>query len=160
MPNWCANQLTVASATPELRAYLKDHGFSFEKINPPVKPTPSSESMGGIQHQVDAWGTKWDLLEDDQWWVANELHETGIAYFDTAWSPPIAALEALSGRFPNDMFSLTYCELGNHFAGTATFAGGTSHDIPAEADLVMKIACEVFGYDDPAYEEPEEPAVP
>lgn len=155
MPNWCNNQLTVTGATPELRAYLKDHGFSFEKINSPAIPTPpsesseSSESMEVKQSRIDAWGTKWDLPEDEQWWVANELHETGIAYFDTAWSPPIAALEALSAKFPHDSFGLTYCELGNHFAGTATFKGGTAHDVPAADDKVMRIACEVFGYDEP-----------
>ena len=153
MPNWCNNQLTVTRATPELRAYLKNHGFSFGKINPLVEPEGSSEDPGVIQLQIDAWGTKWDLDDPDQLRVADELLDTGIVFFDTAWSPPLAALEKLSAMFPNDSFSLTYCEPGNHFAGTATFEGGTSHDVPAEDDMVTRIAGGVFGYD-----EPDEPA--
>ena len=152
MPNWCDNQLTVAGATPGLRAYLKDHGFSFGKINPVAEPA-SSESMEVIQQQINAWGTKWDLDEPDQQRVADELLNTGIAFFDTAWSPPLAALTKLSGMFPDVSFSLTYCELGMFFAGTAIFKGGVSHDVPAEDGEVMKIASEVFGYD-----EPDEPA--
>lgn len=148
MSNWCANQLTVTGATPELRAYLKARGFSFEKINPPAKPTPSPESMEVIQHQIAAWGTKWDLDENDQRRVADELLEMGNAFFDTAWSPPIAALEALSGKFPHDSFRLDYCEPGMSFAGTTTFEGGMSDDVPAEDREVMRIASEVFGYDE------------
>jgi len=155
MPNWCNNQLTLSGATPELSAYLKEHGFSFDKINPVAEPPPDSGPMRVIQLMIDAWGTKWDLDESDQLRVANELIETGIAYFDTAWSPPIAALESLSDMFPDDLFSLTYCELGNHFAGTATFDAGTSFDEPAADGEVLAIASEVFGYEDPA-----EPAVP
>lgn len=155
MPNWCNNQLTVAGATPELRAWLKDHGFSFEKINPPAEPASSAEAMRGVQLYIDAWGTKWDLDEPDQLRVASELLDMGIAFFDTAWSPPIAVLEKLSAMFPDDSFGLTYCELGNHFAGTASFEAGTSQDAPAGDAEVSRIACEVFGYD-----EPEEPAAP
>ena len=155
MPNWCNNQLTVSDATPELRAYLKDHGFSFEKIHPLPEPVASSNDPRVIQLQIDAWGTKWDLDENDQWWVANELIETGIAYFDTPWSPPIAALEKLSAMFPGVSFGLTYCEPGNNFAGTATFNAGSSHEVPAGDGEVTRIASEVFGYHDPA-----EPAAP
>ena len=149
MPNWCNNQLTVARATPELRAYLEETGFSFENINPPVEPAPSAEPMRVIHPQIDAWGTKWDLDEPDQRRVADELLDTGIAFFDTAWSPPLAALEKLSAMFPDDSFGLTYCEPGNHFAGNASFEAGTSHDVPAGDDEVTRIASEVFGYDEP-----------
>jgi len=152
MPNWCANQLTVTGATPELRAYLKEHGFSFEKIHPVAEPAGCPPS-GITQLLIDAWGTKWDLDEPDQLRVADELLETGCAYFDTAWSPPIAALEKLSAMFQDDLFSLTYYDPGMSFAGTATFEAGLSHDVPAGDGEVMRIASEVFGYDGP--EQPE-----
>jgi len=155
MPNWCHNQLTVSGATPELRAYLEDNGFSFDKIHPVAEPPPDAEPMRVSQLYVDAWGTKWDLDEPDQQRVARELLDVGTAYFDTAWSPPIAALEKLSAMFPDDSFGLTYCEPGNSFAGNATFEAGKSHDVPASDGEMMRIASEVFGYDDPA-----EPAVP
>jgi len=112
--------------------------------------------MEVILLQIAAWGTKWDLDEDEQRQVADDLLETGIAYFDTAWSPPLVVLEVLSGKFPDDTFDLTYCEPGNYFAGTATFKAGISHDAPADDGEVARIACEVFCYDD----EPEEPVAP
>jgi len=158
MPNWCANQLTLSGATPELRAYLKDHGFSFDKINPVAEPPPESEPMRVIQLMIDAWGTKCDQDEPDQLRVADELLDTGIAYFDTAWSPPLAALEKLSAMFPDASFGLTYCEPGMSFAGSAAFKAGTSHDVPADDGEVTRIACEVFGYDAPAEDDPTEPA--
>ena len=127
MPNWCNNQLTVSGATPELRAYLEENGFSFDKIHPVAEPAPDAEPMRVIQLQNDAWGTKWDLDEPDQLRVARELLDVGTAYFDTAWSPPIAALEKLSAMFPDDTFGLTYCEPGNNFAGNATFNEGTRY---------------------------------
>ncbi len=153
MPNWCENQLTVTSATPELCAYLKEHGLSFEKINPPAEPAASPDDPRFMHLLIAAWGTKWDLDENDQRRVTEELIETGCAYFDTAWNPPIAALEALSVKFPNDSFNLTYCELGNDFAGSATIEGGMSCDVPAEGDEVMRIASEVFGYEPPLPDE-------
>jgi len=160
MPNWCNNQLTVSGATPELRAYLEENGFSFGKIHPVAEPPPDAEPMRVSQLYIDAWGTKWDLDEPDQLRVARELLDVGTAYFDTAWSPPLAALEALSAMFPDDTFGLTYCEPGNSFAGNATFEAGTSHDVPADDGEVMKIASEVFGYDDPAEGGPAEPVAP
>ena len=122
---------------------------------PPSLVPGFDSSMRVIQLYIDAWGTKWDLDEPDQLRVADELLDTGITYFDTAWSPPIAAVEKLSAMFPDDSFGLTYCEPGNSFAGTATFNAGTSDDIPASDEEVTRIACEVFGYD-----EPDEPATP
>ena len=150
----------MTGATPELRAYLEENGFSFGKINPVAEPAPDAEPMQVIQLYIDAWGTKWDLDEPDQLRVARELLDVSTAYFDTAWSPPIAALEKLSAMFPDDSFGLTYCEPGNSFAGNATFEAGTSHDVPAADDEVLAIACEVFGYDYPAEGGPGEPAVP
>ena len=75
--------------------------------------------------------------------------EDGSAFFDTAWSPPLQAIEALSQKFPDAALQLTYCELGMFFAGVATFQGGECEDDSYEDEpQVMKIASEVFGYED------------
>jgi hypothetical protein len=124
----------------EFRAWLKD-GFSFQRMKP-VIPADSST-------QCPAWGTKWDLDDNEQHEVASELLEIGAAFFDTAWSPPIQAIEALSRKFPEVSFQLDYCELGNIFAGTAMFHDGECHDDFHEVKAdVMKIACDIFGYED------------
>ena len=97
----------------------------------------------------EAWGTKWDLDENQRREVASQLIETGAAYFDTAWSPPMQAIEALSRQFPEVSFKLDYCELGMFFAGTATFQDGECHDdFQEEKAVVMKIASDIFGYED------------
>jgi hypothetical protein len=46
-------------------------------------------------------------------------------------------------------FQLHYCELGMFFAGTATFQGGECHDdFREDKASVLKIACDIFGYED------------
>ena len=150
MPNWCQNHLTVTRATPELRAWLEKEGFSFEKMNPPRKPRKKSADAWPVLDSLhNAWGTKCDLDENEQRQVASELLENGSAFFDTAWSPPIQALEALSRKFPDSALQLHYCELGMFFAGTATFQDGECHDESyEEKPSVMKIASDIFGYED------------
>lgn len=81
--------------------------------------------------------------------AAGELQEIGTAYFDTAWTPPIPALAALSRMFPDVSFRLQYCELGMFFAGTATFQGGECEEESfADESQVMEIARDTFGFED------------
>ena len=149
MPNWCQNHLTVNGATPEFRAWLKKKGFSFEKMNTPRKPRKTRNGLAILDSCCNAWGTKWDLPENEQREVADELLEYDEAFFDTAWSPPMQAIEVLSRKFPDDVFVLEYCELGMFFAGRATYQDSDSHDESFEDKAsVMKIACDIFGYDD------------
>jgi hypothetical protein len=152
MPNWCQNHLTVIGATPEFRAWLAD-GFTFQRMNPVSPPAPhqdsASDSWRNLNTCCNAWGTKCDLDDKEQRQVADELLETGSSFFDTAWSPPIQAIDALSRQFPEVSFQLDYCKLGMFFAGTATFQDGDCHDdCNDEKSAVMKIACDIFGYED------------
>jgi hypothetical protein len=105
MPNCCQNHLTVTGATHEFRAWL-ENGFSFEKMNPPRKSGKTRNGWAMLDRHYTAWGTKWDLAENEQRQIACELLENGAAFFDTAWSPPIEAIVALSRRFPDDTLIL------------------------------------------------------
>lgn len=152
MPNWCQNHLTVTGATPEFRAWLAD-SFSFQRMNPVPPPSPhhdsAIDSWRSLDAYTNAWGTKCDLDDTEQRQVAEELLETGSSFFDTAWSPPIRAIEALSRQFPEVTIQLDYCELGMFFAGTATCQDGDCQDdCHEEKSAVMKIACDIFGYED------------
>lgn len=152
MPNWCQNHLTVTGATPEFSAWLAD-GFSFQRMNPVSPPASRYDSAiaswRSINIYSNAWGTKCDLDDNEQRQIAHELLENGAAFFDTAWSPPIQAIEELSKQFPEVAFHLHYCELGMFFAGTATLKAGECHDeFNEEKASVMKIACDIFGYED------------
>ncbi len=74
---------------------------------------------------IKNWGTKWGSY-------GSELYGNGKTYlkymFDTAWSPPIAALEKISTDYPNLLFVLKYQEEGMGFKGKATFQDGLIED--------------------------------
>jgi hypothetical protein len=112
MPNWCQNHLMVTGATPELRAWLKSEGFSFAKMSPPRPPRKNARNPLSAPYD-DAWGTKWDLDENEQRQVASDLLEGAAAHFDTAWSPPLQAIEALSRKFPPGHFPTPLLRTGN-----------------------------------------------
>ena len=145
MPNWCENKLKIADCSPELESYLKENGLSFEKI----KPTPPDEKDGWYSWRLENWGTKWDLSEQEQREVADELLSEDCdfqAYFTSAWSPPIEAIAALSEMFPNDNFTLDYFESGCWFAGSADiYNGGISHCV-VDDDEVLNFAKENFNF--------------
>lgn len=128
MPNWCFNKLTVTNSTPELEAFLKEHGLSFEAIVKPNRPENDEHGFETVSAQVHAWGTKWDLPDDEAKEAAAFLLNDGECNFDTAWSPPIQAIEALSAKFPQVNFSLHYYETGCMFWGVADFWCGSVED--------------------------------
>jgi hypothetical protein len=59
------------------------------------------------------WGTKWDVSFGSH----TKDKEYYTAWFDTAWSPPVAFIEKLSEMFPDLQMSLKYQELGMCFQG-------------------------------------------
>jgi hypothetical protein len=118
MPNWCNNTLIVEDISDELKEYLQD-GFSFNKIKPCEETCES---------HVESWGTKWDLDENEQKLVAESLINDEVAYFDTAWSPPLAAILELSRLFPDNKFTLLYVETGMCFCGETDFKAGEEYE--------------------------------
>ena len=129
MPNWCENQIKISNSTPAFEDFLKDEGgFSFERMVKPNRPESDENGWGTVSAQADAWGTKWDLDENDAKEVADTLLRCGMASFDTAWSPPLEAIRALSAMFPEVQFSLAYHEQGCAFYGIAEFIDGSCED--------------------------------
>ena len=121
MPNWCNNSVTLRHKDPAMieRAHkaLAEGKFLQEFIPCPQELTDTVAGFMGedkraaheaqqaaniekygyrdwYDWQVAHWGTKWDVGGDDgliQKLDANTLE----ASFDSAWSPPCAAYEAL-----------------------------------------------------------------
>ena len=155
MPNWNENKLSVMDCSPELESYLKENGLSFEKI----KPTPPEllEGNGWYNWRLQNWGTKWDLSEQEQREVADQLISESAdfqATFMTAWSPPLQAIAALSEMFPHDQFTLDYFESGCWFAGTAIISQGEIDDNQVDDADVTEFAKENFNFVE--YDEDEE----
>ena len=155
MPNWNENKLSIMDCSPELESYLKENGLSFEKI----KPTPPEllEGNGWYDWRLQNWGTKWDLSEQEQREVADQLISESAdfqATFMTANSPPIEAIAALSEMFPHDQFTLDYFESGCWFAGTAIISQGEIDDNQVDDADVIEFAKENFNFVE--YDEDEE----
>jgi hypothetical protein len=83
--------------------------------------------------------------------AAEFIMEYDYADFDTAWSPPINAIEALSKMFPEVDLTLSYYEPGMCFYGTANFYDGMTSDDCHNVEDKEKYAAflvEEFGYDE------------
>lgn len=125
MPNWCENGLTVTGDRAEIDRFVKDAAgethayettgqdavqsdFSLAKLY----PAPAGAELE--DWRVEHWGTKWDVnVVDSHREAAGEV----FFQFDTAWTPPLAALRHISTLYPGLKFALTYEESGEAFTG-------------------------------------------
>lgn len=75
--------------------------------------------LHSMEFARDVWGTKWNACEP----IANP--DEGHCQFDTAWSCPLAVLEKLSARFPDESIMVTYADedIGSN-CGTFTLKNG------------------------------------
>lgn len=89
------------------------------------------------------WGTKWDLGDET---IVREDYEDGKLeyHFDTAWSPPIAWLEAVSKKYPQLNFRLQYEEAGCSFEGYVVLQNGEEVD-QFEGDYTRCHKCNARG---------------
>jgi len=74
---------------------------------------------------TEKWGTKWDCNNAVIRKVKEKDGKLIIVYgFETAWSPPIAAIEEISKKFPDLTFKLRYFEAGCGFKGLLILENG------------------------------------
>lgn len=152
MPNWCGNTLTISHEDPAMitRAVEAfDRGEFFNEFIPVPEELkivagrvsdPDAQAKLEAQEQanrekygyatwydfcVSEWGTKWDV-GDSQGIQSRDPLEL-IVYFDSAWSPPIAAYESLE----NQGFRVyaTYYEPGSAFAGIYDECGDNCYNL-------------------------------
>lgn len=102
------------------------------------------------------WGTKWNAMDVE---VGSALGNECNIYFNTAWSAPVPIFSALSKKFPDLIFSISYADedIGSN-CGYMNFANGIqeSEKIFEYGDDSVKFACDVWGYDPEEYLEDEE----
>ena len=90
MPNWCSNSFTVCHQDPEMiRKFARgvNDGNLFETL------IPLSSGEWDYNTAVEEWGTKWDISGGDV--NVSEDGKSADGWFETAWSPAIAAYEKL-----------------------------------------------------------------
>ncbi|CAB4129729.1 hypothetical protein UFOVP115_101 [uncultured Caudovirales phage] len=71
--------------------------------------------MDWYNWNVRNWGTKWEI-DTDQSWI-NRVSDTEVRYeLQTAWSPPVEALDNLAKQYPTLAFGLRSIDEGDLFA--------------------------------------------
>lgn len=142
MPNWCSNTLIVTPKnSPEGFAQLKDfkdnilsrkddkdeRGDSLAIFNLFIPMPPELRNGDGWYNwSVENWGTKWDIYYSDVTFEDDDLQtdDRFQMWFDTAWSPPIPFIAAISKDYDLLEFKLAFSEGGCAFAGYHTWCNG------------------------------------
>jgi len=132
MPNWCENKLVLVDATKEMidsicsfEGPLKPH-IDFETIVPvPDDPAYRDEPSQAEAKDSPNWWYTWNLKNWGTKWNACDTHiNHDTITFETAWSPPIPIIGALSEMFPDTVIGLEYHEPGMEFSGQLIMRGG------------------------------------
>lgn len=138
MPNWCTNAIKLSHKNPDMILAAEaaaDNGKLLEWL----RPLPNGEY--DREWCVENWGTKWDLnigwsnTSIDEQWSVLELN------VDSAWSPPIAALEWARDELGFEI-ELYYLETGMAFMGYMVGHYGQhwpTPQTPEEAAEMLKI---------------------
>jgi Ferredoxin-like domain in Api92-like protein len=141
VPNWTYNRLTVEGEPDDVEAFFQavlreNHGnngdrsvLSFERHLPTpaeLLEDPDERQPGCFPGwhtwRTQHWGTKWDAM----WPDVIERRVGSITYsFATAWGPPDAWLQFVSGEHVKLTFRHEFCEEMRHFAGRAEWHAGS-----------------------------------
>lgn len=161
MPNWVDNSVSIHGTKEEIakikaqlsqpikvggEGELVETEFSFLNIIAPPKDklhiyygeasasTLASEeksTYNWYNWNIENWGTKWDVGAD-----LSDFGETDTSLhyvFQTAWAPPIPALQKLSEQHPSAEISLWW-EEEQGFGGEEEFSSG-SHETSESWDI-------------------------
>ena len=124
MPNWCNNSLTIkgdASTLVALKEIIESDG---EGLLEAIAPIGEWE----YDTAVETWGTRWDITTEGLEYTDNGDGTAEITgWFDSAWSPPIEALHALSQDWDSCYIELLYEEPGMCFVGCWDSEGADDH---------------------------------
>ena len=127
MPNWCENHLYVEAPESEILNILA--AASKEKLLHYMRPVPGETKgtpwMDEAERdwRVENWGTKWDVQAE----ILPQSATALLIIFDSAWAPPIAALQHWQAQdLENRSFNLRYIEWGMAFCGEED-SDGTSY---------------------------------
>ena len=118
MPNWCNNSFSITGNTESIKDLWEaaqtagpDGGFGLLNAIAPIGDWEYGKA-------VDTWGTKWDVTDEGLEFVDNGDGTASISgWFDSAWSPPIAAYEQLAADFDSCIIECSYYEPGMDFGG-------------------------------------------
>lgn len=129
MPNWCDNSTIITGSPEEISTFLNDFGnktgnYQFKNIVP-LPRVHDDDDLNDYYAPVKAWGTKWDLILDKDYWQMGMINDDEICLnYLTAWSPPEEFWVAVSQKYPGLKIDLKYVEQGVGFYGNLIVHNG------------------------------------
>ena len=125
MPNWCNNTITLSGPKDKVKAIFdkaKAEDALLQQLDPmPAElegtTSPSDSGDDWYNWRINNWQTKWEV--DTENLEYREDGDTGIieGWFDSAWSPPLAAYETFLARNEDCSIKSYYYEGGMDFGG-------------------------------------------
>jgi len=127
MPNWCMNKLQLECTRAQFKQFCDVFVVDEDEDTVLSLKTACPEPPGLLEPElvttpkwytwrIANWGTKWEP-------AIHDITGTTVS-FDSAWSPPINAVIAMSKRFPDILFKLAYCEPDNELSGRMQLKSG------------------------------------
>jgi len=133
MPNWCYNNIEILadkktikrmSAMLDAASNKKKDNFFESLIGVDEKETTESLEKGGwYNHNIERYGTKWDISYDDIVVDGDSM----TLNTESAWSPPIEGMRILSTMYDVSV-KMYYEEPGADYCGRATIQSGNVHE--------------------------------
>ena len=157
MPNWCDNSLYIEAPADEIAAIkaaiLKGEQTEQGLLNyfcPEPQHEIAEDEMipAWYSWRTNNWGTKWEV--DAQ--ITGETETSLYIHFQSAWSPPIEALQCWLDRSEQHIVDLRYMEWGMMFCGIFSNEEDAHYSIPATVaevqDMIPAELDEQFGISD------------
>jgi len=144
MPNWCNNTITIRGDANKLKS-IWDTAQKQQGLLAALVPQPEDMFHGNLGEaeraecvekgipnwydwNVSNWGTKWDVgLEGLEYTVLEDGSAEISGWFDSAWSPPIEALNTFSEANEDLSVECFYLETGMCFVGCWDSDGGDDY---------------------------------
>lgn len=145
MPNWCVNNVYIETTPEEIAAIVEaiqsddDRGLLHYLRPEPehVENDTSGVMPNWYNWRVANWGTKWEVQAE----ITSHSVEGGWINlsFESAWSPPVEALDYWASQSTHRQFNIRYIEWGMAFCGEADNSfGNTTYAIPMTAAEVQE----------------------
>ena len=121
MPDWCENKLILSGSEAQINSLYKK--IKEDGLLQTLRPMPDAETLKKWDEErkgekwypwgVENWGTKWEEDELNLELVDGTLE----AYFNTAYSPPIAAYQHFFEQNQGIKIEAYYLAICDMFAG-------------------------------------------
>ena len=144
MPNWCSNTITITGSVEtlsQLKPVIEAGEGLLNAIKPmpealrdTTSPTPQDKPVAVIDGHtnwydwsVANWGTKWDVECHLEFIDNGDGTACITGWFDSAWAPPLEAMQTLADDWDSCYIELYYHECGMAFVGCWDSEGGDDY---------------------------------